>query len=136
MPAARTCGKLVNMDDATPAELTTVLIVDDHPAVRSALRHLLESQPGVRVVAAAGSVAEAASLVPAVVPAVILLDISMPGTGGLDAVATLKQLHPDTRVVMYSLHDEPAYQRAALREGADGYVVKDDPNALLDAVAS
>ena len=47
---------------------------------------------------------------------------------------TFKHLHPAGRVVMYSLHDEPAYQRAALSEGADGYVVKDDPNGLLDAV--
>lgn len=135
MPAHPACGKVMDMDHATGAEPTTVLIVDDHPAVRSALWRLLESQPGVRVVAAAASVADAAAILIEARPAVVLLDISMPGTGGLDAVATLKQLLPETRVVMYSLHDEPAYQRAALREGADGYVVKDDPNALLNAVA-
>ncbi|HEY3764078.1 MAG TPA: response regulator transcription factor [Gaiellales bacterium] len=116
-------------------EPITVLVVDDHPAVRAALCRLLESQPGVRVVGTAVSVAEARSAVTALRPEVTLLDISMPGTNGLDAVPQLKHLNPGGRVVMYSLHDEPAYLRAALRGGADGYVVKDDPNALLDAVS-
>jgi len=112
----------------------TVVIVDDHPAVRDAVCRLLEAQPGVRVVGAAGTVAEAAAIVGALHPSVTLLDISMPGDGGLEALPMLKHLHPGGRVVMYSLHDEPAYQRAAMSEGADGYVVKDDPTGLLNAV--
>jgi DNA-binding NarL/FixJ family response regulator len=115
---------------------TTVLVVDDHPAVRAALCRLLGAQPGVAVVGSAGTIGEAASIVESLHPSVTLLDISMPGEDGLHAVATLKHLHPTGRVVMYSLHDEPAYQRAALSEGADGYVVKDDPNGLLDAVCA
>ncbi len=115
---------------------TTVLVVDDHPAVRAALCRLLQAQPGVQVVGAVGTIGEAASIVAELHPSVTLLDISMPGEGGLEAVPTLKQLHPGGRIVMYSLHDEPAYQRAALREGADGYVVKDDPNGLLEAVSA
>jgi DNA-binding NarL/FixJ family response regulator len=127
--------------DSVPApdgstSCTTVLIVDDHPAVRAALCALLHSQPGVRVVGTAATLDEAAAIVAALHPSVTLLDISMPGEGGLHAVPTLKQLHPTGRVVIYSLHDEPAYQRAALSEGADGYVVKDDPNGLLDAVCA
>jgi len=51
-------------------------------------------------------------------------------------VPELKRRNPAGRIVMYSLHDEPAYQRVALREGADGYVVKDDPNGLLEAVSA
>jgi two-component system invasion response regulator UvrY len=113
---------------------TTVLVVDDHPAVRSAMRRLLESLPGVDVVGEAASLAEAESVAGALHPAVTLLDISMPGESGLDGVPELKRLNPGGRVVMFSLHDEPAYERIALREGADGYVVKDDPNALLEAV--
>lgn len=115
---------------------TTVLVVDDHPAVRAALCRLLQAQPGVRVVGTAASVDEAAAIVGTLHPSVTLLDISMPGEGGLHAVPTLKHLHPAGRVVIYSLHDEPAYQRAALSDGADGYVVKDDPNGLLDAVCA
>ena len=117
-------------------EPTTVLVVDDHAAVRTALCRLLQSLPGVDVVATVGTVDEAALIVADLRPSVILLDISMPGGDGLRAVPRLKQLHPDGRVVMFSLHDEPAYQRAALREGADGYVVKDDPNGLLDAICA
>ena len=113
---------------------TTILVVDDHPAVRSAMRRLLESVPGVDVVGDVATLAEAESLAGALHPAVTLLDISMPGGSGLNVVPELKRLNPDGRIVMYSLHDEPAYERVALREGADGYVVKDDPNALLEAV--
>jgi DNA-binding NarL/FixJ family response regulator len=119
-----------------PDTPTTVLIVDDHPAVRDAIRLLLETQRGVRVIAAASSVAEAVALLPDQRPAVILLDISLPGESGIDAIPVFRRLDPGARVVMYSLHDEPAYAQAALREGADGYVVKDDPASLLDAVAS
>jgi len=115
---------------------TTVLVVDDHPAVRSAMRRLLESLPGVDVVGDAATLAEAESLAGALRPSVTLLDISMPGESGLHVVPELKRLNPGGRIVMYSLHDEPAYARVALREGADGYVVKDDPNGLLDAVLS
>jgi DNA-binding NarL/FixJ family response regulator len=121
---------------SSPSDVTTVLVVDDHPAVRAALCRLLQAQPGIRVVGVAGTVGEAAAIVEALHPAVTLLDLSMPGEGGLDALPRLKHLHPDGRVVVYSLHDEPAYQRAALSEGADGYVVKDDPNGLLDAVST
>jgi DNA-binding NarL/FixJ family response regulator len=119
-----------------PRASTTVLVVEDHPGVRSAIGRLLESQPGVSVVGTVGTIDEAASLVGALHPSVTLLDISLPDGSGLDAVPRLKHLHPGGRVVVYSLHDEPAYQRAALREGADGYVVKDDPNGLLQAVCA
>jgi two-component system, NarL family, invasion response regulator UvrY len=118
---------------ANPAP-TTVLVVDDHPAVRLAMRRLLESLPGVDVVGEAATLAEAESVAGALHPAVTLLDISLPGESGLDGVPQLKRLNPGGRVVMFSLHDEPAYERIALREGADGYVVKDDPTALLEAV--
>jgi len=115
---------------------TTVLVVDDHPAVRAAMRRLLESLPGVAVVGEVATLAEAESIAGALHPSVTLLDISMPGESGLHVVPELKRLNPAGRIVMYSLHDEPAYRRVALREGADGYVVKDDPNGLLDAVCA
>jgi two-component system invasion response regulator UvrY len=111
-----------------------VLVVDDSAAVRTALGRMLGSHPDVRVVAVVGGVAEAAAIVGELRPAVTVLDVSMPVRGGLSAVAMLKRLHPAGRVVMYSLHDEPAYQRAAFREGADGYVMKDDPVGLLAAI--
>jgi two-component system, NarL family, invasion response regulator UvrY len=113
-----------------------VLVVDDNDAVSRALSRLLQSHPGIRVVAVARTGAEAAALVVELRPEVTLLDISMPGQSGLSAVARLKHLHPDGRVVMCSLHDEPAFARAALREGADGYVVKDNPGGLFDAIGA
>jgi DNA-binding NarL/FixJ family response regulator len=113
-----------------------VLVVDDNAAVRAALDRMLRSYPGVRVLASVGSVGEAAAVVGELRPGVTVLDVSMPVKDGASAVATLKLLHPAGRVVMYSLHDEPAYQRAALREGADGYVNKDDPGSLLAAICA
>ena len=132
-------GIVVGMGDEPRTETRkpiTVLIVDDHPAVREAIRLLLETQGGVQVVASAASVSEAVALLPVRRPAVILLDISLPGENGLDAIPVFRQLDPGARVLMYSLHDEPAYAQAALRGGADGYVVKDDPAGLLDALAA
>jgi DNA-binding NarL/FixJ family response regulator len=125
-------------DETTPGAgaVTTVMVVDDHPGLRAALRGLLQREPGVRVVAEAATVEEAAGLIGHVRPAVTLLDISLSGESGLGAVPRLKAIHPEGRVVMYSLHDEPAYARAALDEGADGYVVKDDPSSLLVAVGA
>jgi two-component system, NarL family, invasion response regulator UvrY len=113
---------------------TTVLVVDDHPAVRQAMRRLLSSLPGVNVVGEAATLAEAETVAETLHPSVTLLDISMPGESGLHGVPELKRRNPAGRIVMYSLHDEPAYERIARREGADDYVVKDDPNGLLDAV--
>jgi DNA-binding NarL/FixJ family response regulator len=124
------------MDESisTRPAVTTVLVVDDHPAVRMAMRRLLESLPGVDIVGEVATLAEAESVAGVLRPSVTLLDISLPGESGLHAVPGLKRLNPGGRVVMYSLHDEPAYERVARSEGADGYVVKDDPNALLEAV--
>lgn len=113
-----------------------MLIVDDNASVRAALDRMLGSRPGVRVLASVGSVSEAAAVVGDLRPGVTVLDVSMRIRGGLSAVAMLKRLHPAGRVVMYSLHDEPAYLRAAFREGADGYVNKDDPGGLLAAICA
>jgi two-component system, NarL family, invasion response regulator UvrY len=124
------------MGHVSPPPTITVLVVDDNATVRTALGRMLGTHPDVRVVAAVGSVAEAAAVVGELRPAVTVLDVSMPVRGGLSAVAMLKLLHPVGRVVMYSLHDEPAYQRAAFREGADGYVMKDDPGGLLAVICA
>jgi DNA-binding NarL/FixJ family response regulator len=124
------------MEHVSPPPPITVLVVDDSATVRTALGRMLGTHPDVRVVAVVASVTEAAAVVGVLRPAVTVLDVSMPERGGLSAVALLKLLHPSGRVVMYSLHDEPAYQRAALREGADGYVMKDDPGELLAAICA
>jgi DNA-binding NarL/FixJ family response regulator len=113
-----------------------VLVVDDSAAVRAALCRMLQAHPGVRVLAAVGSGAEAAAIVAELRPAVTVLDVSMPGQSGLTALARLKLLNPAGRIVMYSLYDEPAYRRAALHGGADGYITKDNPSGLLRAIVA
>ncbi len=109
-----------------------VLLADDHALVRAGIRALLESLHGVTVVAEAGNGSEVLELARKHRPDVVLLDISMPGIGGLEASAQLKQELPEVRVVMLSMHANEEYVLQALRAGASGYMLKDSATAELD----
>ena len=109
-----------------------VLLADDHALVRAGIRALLEGLEGVAVVAEAGNGGEVLELARKHRPDVVLLDISMPGTGGLEASAQLKQELPEVRVVMLSMHANEEYVLQALRAGAVGYMLKDSATAELE----
>ena len=109
-----------------------VLIADDHALVRAGIRALLEGLEGVAVVAEAGNGGEVLDLARKHRPDVVLLDISMPGIGGLEASAQLKQELPEVRVVMLSMHANEEYVLQALRAGAVGYMLKDSATAELE----
>jgi len=109
-----------------------VLLADDHALVRAGIRALLEGLEGVAVVAEAGSGGEVLELARKHRPDVVLLDISMPGIGGLEASAQLKQELPEVRVVMLSMHANEEYVLQALRAGAVGYMLKDSATAELE----
>jgi len=102
----------------------TVQICDDHAVVRSTLRRLLESEPELTVVGEATSAAEAIAAVGVLRPDVLLLDIAMPGLGGMEALPEIVRAAPETRVLMLSMHDDPAYVDRAFGAGAAGYLVK------------
>src|SRR5207248_2343175 len=106
-----------------------VLLADDHALVRAGIRALLESLEGVTVVAEAGTGSEVLELARKHHPDVVLLDISMPGLGGLEASALLKQELPEVRVVMLSMHANEEYVLQALRAGASGYMLKQSATA-------
>ncbi|HUZ83722.1 MAG TPA: response regulator transcription factor [Gaiellales bacterium] len=115
--------------------MTRVLIVDDHAVVRAGIRLLLEVEEGIDPVAEAGSAAEAVRVARRVSPDVILLDVTMPGQSGIDALPELRQAAPQARVLMLSMQDDPAYARAALGAGASGYVLKEAAYAeLVEAI--
>jgi len=117
------------------SEAIRVLLVDDHAVVRAGLRTVLESDPGFRVVAEAPDTAEAVRLAGLEGPEVVLLDITMPGVSGLDAVPRLRQAAPRARILMLSVHDEVEYVLQAVRAGAHGYLRKDTtPSDLRQAV--
>ncbi len=103
---------------------TRIVLADDHAVLRTGLRLLLESQPGLEVVGEASSGLEAINLAIKLNPNLILLDLSMPGLGGLDALPVLRKSVPGARVLILTMHDDPQYLRQALKQGASGYVLK------------
>jgi len=109
-----------------------VLLADDHALVRAGIRALLQGLEGVTVVAEAGNGSEVLELARKHRPDVVLLDISMPGLGGLEASAQLKQELPEVRVVMLSMHANEEYVLQSLRAGAAGYMLKDSATAELE----
>jgi len=114
-----------------------VLLADDHVVLRSGLRLLLTSQHEFEVVGEASSGTETLSLAEQLQPDLILLDLSMPALGGLDALPTLRRLVPSTRILILTMHDDPQYLRQALKHGASGYVLKKAADAeLLSAMRS
>ncbi len=101
-----------------------VFLADDHNVVRSGLRLLLESSPELTVVGEAADGPAAIAGVRSVSPDVLVLDLMLPGIGGLDVAAALLAERSDTRIVILSVHADTAYVAAALRAGALGYVLK------------
>jgi DNA-binding NarL/FixJ family response regulator len=101
-----------------------VVIADDHTIVRQGLRALLSASGSVEVVGEAADGREALVAVERLQPAVLLLDLSMPGLNGVEALRRVKELSPRTRVVVLSMHAGQDYVRPAVRAGAAGYLVK------------
>lgn len=108
----------------TTANPIRVLIVDDHAILRSGLRMLLGAQADMEVVGEASDGAEVVERVAELQPDVVLLDLSMPGVGGLEALRRMKQRAAGTRALVLSQYDDESYLRQALECGASGYVLK------------
>jgi DNA-binding NarL/FixJ family response regulator len=102
-----------------------VLIVDDHTLVRAGLCRLLQSFAGIQVIAEASSADEAVEMAVFHQPELVLMDLSMPGRSGLEALSDIRSKVPDARIVMMSMHDDTAHVRDALDRGAVGFIVKD-----------
>jgi two-component system response regulator NreC len=115
--------------------MTTIVLADDHHVIRQGLRALLEAVPDFSVVGEAGDGLEALQLVERLQPNVLVLDLRMPGLGGLEVTRQVSQRSPSTRVVILSMYDDEAYVLEALGHGAAGYVLKDSSAAhLVEAV--
>jgi DNA-binding NarL/FixJ family response regulator len=110
-----------------------VLLADDHTLVRAGIRALLEQIPGVAVTGEANDGREALDLMKAQPPDVVLLDISMPGLNGLQALARMTRDFPHVKVIILSEKHEDEYVRQALKSGASGYLPKGAPTAELQA---
>jgi two-component system invasion response regulator UvrY len=114
-----------------------VMLVDDHAVVRTGFRLLLQSLTEVSVVAEAESGEAACQRYTELTPDVVVMDLAMPGMGGLEALKRIRARHPQARVLALSAHDDPMHARRALQEGALGFLSKRSaPEALLEAVAT
>jgi two-component system, NarL family, invasion response regulator UvrY len=114
-----------------------VMLVDDHAVVRTGFRLLLQAQTEVSVVAEAESGEVACQRYLELTPDVVVLDLAMPGMGGLEALRRIRAHHPQARVLALSAHDDPMHARRALREGALGFLSKRSaPEALIEAVTT
>jgi DNA-binding NarL/FixJ family response regulator len=115
----------------------TIVLIDDQAIIRAAFRSLIERIPGLTVVGDAGDARSGIELVGRVRPDLVVLDITMPGLSGIDAVVPLKKASPHTKVLMASQHEGRKFVQQALQAGADGYLSKDsDPAELGLAIES
>jgi len=101
-----------------------ILLVDDHEVVRLGLKALLERHPNFEVVGEAGSAREAIEQVATLHPAVVVMDIRLPGTSGIEACEEIIQRFPETRVIMLTSYAEDEMLFSAIRAGASGYILK------------
>jgi DNA-binding NarL/FixJ family response regulator len=112
-----------------------LLIVDNHTLFRQGLVSLLQSEPGFEVAGEAGSGEEALKLVPKIQPDVVLMDVKMPGIGGVEATRRLVEATPQARVLMLTVSEEEESLFAAIQAGARGYILKSaDADQLLEAI--
>src|SRR3954447_8888791 len=113
----------------------TVVIADDHAVVRKGLRMLVDAEPGLHVVAEAGTVPDALRMVRAHRPDVIVLDLNMPGGSSLEAIPTMRDETPMTAIVVLTMQNDPSFARQALQSGALGFVLKEAADdELLGAI--
>jgi DNA-binding NarL/FixJ family response regulator len=108
-----------------------ILIVDDHPLVRQGIALLIQAEPDLLVCGQAGNADEALRALEGGIPDLALLDITMPGTNGIDLIRGMRQRAPNLRVLILSMHEESVYAERAWRAGASGYVMKHEPGAKL-----
>lgn len=113
----------------------TVLLVDDHPVVREGLRSFLELQEGIEVVGEAGDGDEAVAAVSEHVPDVVLMDLVMQGTDGIEATRRIRGVSPSTKVIALTSFSSDEMVFPAIKAGAAGYLLKDvEPKEIVDAI--
>jgi len=122
------------MAECSPGQIT-VLLVDDYAVVREGYRRLLERQGDIVVIGEAATAADAQASFIALDPAIVVMDITLPGPSGIEAMRQLLAHRPGARVLVFSMHEEAIFARRALQGGAFGYLTKASaPDVLVEAV--
>jgi two-component system invasion response regulator UvrY len=117
--------------------MINVMLVDDHDLVRKGIRRLLDDSSGIRVIAEATDGEQAIRQIRKQKPDVILMDISMPGIGGLEATRKITQVSPDMKVIVVTIHEDDPFPKRLLEAGAAGYITKGcDVDEIIQAIQS
>ncbi len=112
-------------------EKISILLADDHAVLRAGLRMLINTQPDMVVIAEAADGNEAVRRATETKPDVVVMDITMPAMGGIQAIEQIRRALPETQVLVLTMHDDTGYLRSALAAGASGYVVKKSADSEL-----
>jgi DNA-binding NarL/FixJ family response regulator len=120
----------------TSRKVHTIVIVDDHALMRNGLEAMLESEPGYEVVGVASDGMSAMRAVAELQPDIVMMDLTMPRTSGMDAIVQIKRQHPHVKIIALTFHKEDKYIHATLEAGADAYVLKDDSRTELFSALS
>jgi DNA-binding NarL/FixJ family response regulator len=120
-------------DNNAPAKSSRILIVDDHPLFQEALRELINREPGWSVCGKTTDPAEAMRLVEETRPDLVIVDISLGDSNGIDLIKSISARFPDLAMLVVSMHDESLYSEKAIRAGAMGYVTKHEPPKTVKA---
>jgi DNA-binding NarL/FixJ family response regulator len=114
-----------------------LMLVDDHAVLRDGLKNILDMESDITVVGEAVNGNEAITKVKEFQPDVILMDINIPGKNGIEATKIIKEAHPSIKILMLTMYNHDEYFMSAIREGADGYLLKDAPSEhVIDAIRS
>ena len=120
---------------APPKESIRILLVDDHPLVRESLRRIIEQQVGWSVCGETDNGSQALELVAALKPHLVILDLTLKDSHGLELVKNLSDSHPDVLTLVFSMHEETLHAERVIRAGARGYLAKEEPPAkVLQAI--
>lgn len=115
--------------------MTNIVIIDDHQLFREGVKRILEFEPSFKVLAEGDDGGEAVELIQQHNPDVVIMDINMPRTNGVEATRQLIEKNPEAKVIILSIHDDETYVTHALKTGAMGYLLKEmDADALIEAV--
>jgi DNA-binding NarL/FixJ family response regulator len=115
--------------------MVKIMLVDDHAVLRDGLANIFELEQDIEVVGVAESGEKAIETVAEIGPDIIIMDINMPGMNGIETASIIKKKHPFVKILMLTMHNEDEYLMAALKEGADGYLLKDAPSdQVVDAI--
>lgn len=114
-----------------------LMLVDDHAVLRDGLKNIIGLEEDIQVVAEAVSGTDALGKLEVELPDVILMDINIPDKNGIEVTGLIKKAHPQIKILMLTMHDHDEYFMSAIREGADGYLLKDAPSQhVVDAIRS